>query len=163
MKDAVGSGEAAHAAEERPPYFIDLYLKSNGREIGLSFADFAEMLREIAARYLPPGSSDAETAELHRGLRLEELALARACAAGQEAAWERFIVRYRPKLYQIAAAITHDETSARELADSLYADLYGSKLRSYTGRGSLEGWLRTVAAQEFVDRYRKGRRLVSFD
>ena len=38
-----------------------------------------------------------------------------------------------------------------------------SKLASYTGRGSLEGWLRTVLAQEYVNRYRRQRRLVSFE
>jgi RNA polymerase sigma-70 factor (ECF subfamily) len=38
-----------------------------------------------------------------------------------------------------------------------------SKLASYTGRGSLEGWLRTVMAQEYVNRYRRQRRLVSLD
>jgi len=58
------------------------------------------------------------------------------------------------------------------LADSIYAELYGtttrdgqrtSKLASYTGRGSLEGWLRTVMVQEHVNRYRRQRRLVSLD
>jgi RNA polymerase sigma-70 factor (ECF subfamily) len=58
------------------------------------------------------------------------------------------------------------------LADTLYADLYGttlrdgqrvSKLNSYSGRGSLEGWLRTVLAQEYVNRYRRTKRLVSLD
>ncbi len=58
------------------------------------------------------------------------------------------------------------------MADSLYAELYGttsrdgeriSKLASFTGRGSLEGWLRTVLAQEFVNRYRRTKRLVSLD
>src|SRR6202035_4287712 len=38
-----------------------------------------------------------------------------------------------------------------------------SKLASFTGRGSLEGWLRTVLAQEFVNRYRRTKRLVSLD
>src|SRR5439155_1262809 len=38
-----------------------------------------------------------------------------------------------------------------------------SKLSTYTGRGSLEGWLRTVLAQSWVDRYRKQRRLVSLE
>ncbi len=33
----------------------------------------------------------------------------------------------------------------------------------YTGRGSLEGWLRTVMAQEFVNRYRKQKREVSLE
>jgi RNA polymerase sigma-70 factor (ECF subfamily) len=82
------------------------------------------------------------------------------------------MTRYREKLYDIAAYIAKESSAARELADSLYADLYGttqrdgqrvSKLASYTGRGSLEGWLRTVLAQEFVNRYRRQRRLVSLD
>src|SRR4029077_8822910 len=37
------------------------------------------------------------------------------------------------------------------------------KLASYSGRGSLEGWLRTVLAQEYVNRYRRTKRLVSLD
>jgi RNA polymerase sigma-70 factor (ECF subfamily) len=58
------------------------------------------------------------------------------------------------------------------LADSIYGDLFGtserdgvrvSRLDFYMGRGSLEGWLRTVVAQEFVNRYRKQKRLVSLD
>ena len=66
----------------------------------------------------------------------------------------------------------HVRTMHDPLADGLYADLYGtttregarvSKLNSYTGRGSLEGWLRTVMAQEHVNRYRKQKRLVSLD
>ncbi len=105
-------------------------------------------------------------------LRVEELALARACAAGHERAWEVFLTRYREKLYNIAGYIAKESSAARELADSIYADLYGtntregkrnSKLASYTGRGSLEGWLRTVMAQEFVNRYRRQRRTVSLD
>jgi RNA polymerase sigma-70 factor (ECF subfamily) len=82
------------------------------------------------------------------------------------------MLRYREKLYDIAGYIAKESSAARELADSLYADLYGtttregrriSKLSSYSGRGSLEGWLRTVMAQEFVNRYRRQRRLVSLD
>src|SRR5947209_16364733 len=38
-----------------------------------------------------------------------------------------------------------------------------SKLDYYMGRGSLEGWLRTVLAQEFVNRYRTQKRLVSLE
>jgi RNA polymerase sigma-70 factor (ECF subfamily) len=104
---------------------------------------------------------------------LEDLVLARACAHGSEAAWECFLNRYRQKLYDAAAAITKEEFAARELADSLYAELFGtretgdgqriSKLTSYTGRGSLEGWLRTVLAQNYINQYRTRRRLVSFD
>ena len=106
-------------------------------------------------------------ADFCAALRLEELALARACAAGNERAWQDFISRYRQKLHSMALHITRDGAHAAELADSLFADLYGvnardgvrsSKLVFYTGRGSLEGWLRTVMAQEFINRYRKQKR-----
>ena len=139
---------------------------------GLSRDDFAAILGGIAAKYLPPEVSEQETADFFTSLRVEELALARACAAGQERAWEIFMSRYREKLYDIAGYVAKESSAARELADSLYADLYGtvnrdgqrvSKLASYTGRGSLEGWLRTVIAQEFVNRYRRQRRLVSLE
>jgi RNA polymerase sigma-70 factor (ECF subfamily) len=105
-------------------------------------------------------------------LRVDELALARACADGHNAAWELFLTRYREKMYLSALRIAREDSAARELADTLYADLYGtttrdgqrvSKLASYTGRGSLEGWLRTVLAQEYVNRYRRTKRLVSLD
>ena len=38
-----------------------------------------------------------------------------------------------------------------------------SKLNSYSGRGSLEGWLRTVLAQEWVNSFRSQRRIASLD
>jgi RNA polymerase sigma-70 factor, ECF subfamily len=148
----------------------ELYEKSGNS--GLSREQFAVILNQVAAKYLPADASPREIAELYASLRVEELALARACAAGQERAWEVFMARYRERLYDIAAHIAKESSAARELADSLYADLYGtrtrdgqriSKLASYTGRGSLEGWLRTVMAQEFVDRFRRSRRLVSLD
>ncbi len=163
------------AAEVRrhPPYFGDLYTRSCGEKHGLSFQDFAAILEEVSRQYLPPDAPPDEVAQLHQGLRLEELALARACAKGCEAAWDCFLNRYRQKLYDAAGAIAKEESAARELADSLYTELFGtrqnadgqriSKLASYTGRGSLEGWLRTVLAQDYVNRYRSQRRLVSFD
>src|SRR5436853_1486229 len=142
------------------------------RDFGLTREQFAAILHEIAAKYLPAEGSSTEREELYASLRVEELALARACAAGNEHAWEVFMLRYREKLYDIASYIAKESSAAREIADSLYADLYGtttrdgqrlSKLASYTGRGSLEGWLRTVMAQEFVNRYRRQRRLVSLE
>jgi RNA polymerase sigma-70 factor (ECF subfamily) len=97
----------------------------------------------------------------------EDLALASACASGDDAAWERFVREYRPVLYRAADAL--DSTGrARELADALYADLYGLKerggerqslFRYYHGRSSLATWLRAVLAQRYVDRVRADRRV----
>jgi len=157
---------------DRPPYFARLYEQSGARELGLSLDDFAAALCDVSGRYLA-GARENEIEAFHRGLHLEDLALARACARGIEPAWDRFLVRYRAKLFGMATAITRDESTGRELADSLYTDLFGtrqtadgrriSKLASYTGRGSMEGWLRTVLAQEYVNRYRSQRRTAEFD
>jgi RNA polymerase sigma-70 factor (ECF subfamily) len=108
-----------------------------------------------------------QQAEFFRGLRLDDLVLARACTAGIELAWEHFIAQHRQPLIRAAIAITGSETLGRDLADQLYAELYGLNMRegerrcpllSYRGRGSLMGWLRTTLAQRHVDHHRRCRR-----
>src|SRR6266478_270249 len=160
-----------------------LYERSGAAAYDVSAEQFAAILDEILRKYLFQNSaqnsaansshiSAEQKAAFCAALRLEELALARACAAGNERAWQDFINRYRQKLHSMALHITRDGAHAAELADSLFADLYGvnardgvrrSKLVFYTGRGSLEGWLRTVMAQEFINRYRKQKRTVSLE
>ena len=108
-----------------------------------------------------------QQAEFFRGLRVGDLVLARACARGNERAWEHFVAVYRQPLTRAAIAITGSETLGRDLADQLYAELYGLNERegqrrcplvSYRGRGSLMGWLRTTLAQRHVDHLRRTRR-----
>jgi RNA polymerase sigma-70 factor (ECF subfamily) len=74
---------------------------------------------------------------------------------------------YRGPLTQAAIAITGSATLGHDLADSLYAELYGlrqtegqrrSPLASYSGRGALLAWLRTTLGQRFVDHHRRTRR-----
>ena len=144
---------------------------SGAEDYGLDCTQFTTILRQIQVKYLPHAGAE-EAAAFCGGLHFEELALARGCAAGNEKAWEKFVKTYQPKLRVIALHITRDAAHAADLADSLFADLYGlshaggerkSKLIFYTGRGSLEGWLRAVMAQEFVNRYRKQKREVSLE
>ena len=93
-----------------------------------------------------------------------DLELARRCAAGEPAAWDHFVREYRPVLYRAADSLDPNG-GAREIADSLYAELYGvnnarrSLLLSFGGRSSLATWLRAVLCQRFVDRIRAQRRL----
>lgn len=150
----------------------DLHAKSDCERMGLTPQQFTQILCEVGLKCSAPDQSESELRALYLSLRVDELALARACAAGHNQAWEIFLTRYREKLYLSALRIARESSAARELADTLYADLYGtttregqrvSKLSSYTGRGSLEGWLRTVLAQEYVNRYRKTKRLVSLE
>ena len=97
----------------------------------------------------------------------QDLELARACERGDETAWDRFIAEYRPILYRSADAID-PSGGAREVADSLYAELYGLKeidgkrkslFAYFQGRSSLATWLRAILAQRYVDRIRGTRRL----
>jgi RNA polymerase sigma factor (sigma-70 family) len=96
-----------------------------------------------------------------------DVELARLCERGDENAWERFIRDYRPILYRAAEALD-PSGAAREIADALYAELYGvrggagdarSLFRYFEGRSSLATWLRAVLAQRFVDHVRMRRRL----
>jgi len=145
-----------------------LYKRAKGDRWGLPRGAFAEALVESAVRAL--GAELPRAGDLERrlaALYLEDLALACACAAGNDAAWEHFVREQRPHLYRAADAM--DPTGgARDLADSLYADLYGvsdreghrkSLFRYFHGRSSLSTWLRAVLAQRHVDRLRATRRL----
>jgi RNA polymerase sigma-70 factor, ECF subfamily len=138
-------------------------------EWGLARREFEAALERSAGHRFPGASPDNKQVEAYLdGLHARDLALARACSAGNEAAWEVFVAEYRQELYRAARAITGKadsyEPAARELADSLYADLYGlressggrkSLLDYFHGRSRLSTWLRAVLAQRYVDEIRR--------
>lgn len=147
------------------------YGESGAEHYGMTIQYFHQIVAAVVSRYAGD-ASEAERLEMLATLRLGDLVLARACTAGNEHAWDVFLVRFRALLYETAYRIAKDEATGRELADGLYAELYGipnkegrriSKLDYYAGRGSLEGWLRTVLAQQHVDRCRARARDISLD
>ncbi len=147
------------------------YGESEAERYDIARERFVEIVAAVVLRYTGK-STEAEQLELAATLRVEELLLARACSDGNEAAWEVFLTRFREPLYEAAYRIAKDEATGRELADGLYGDLYGmpndkgrrvSKLDYYMGRGSLEGWLRTVLSQQYVDRFRAQSKNVSLE
>src|SRR5437868_1113091 len=109
-----------------PSALLDrLYATSGAATWALSPDAFAAAVnRSIAHAFEDRPAAAAEIERYTASLHLDDLALAAACAAGQDRAWEFFVTSYRPHLQRAADAI--DPTGgARELADSLYADLYG--------------------------------------
>jgi len=135
-------------------------------------ADFARALQaSVGHAFREADPSAAQVEKYLRSLYVRDLALACGCAAGSDAAWEHFIAEQRPHLYRAADAL--DPTgSARDLADALYADLYGTRekdgerqslFRYFHGRSSLSTWLRAVLAQRHVDRIRARRREAPLD
>lgn len=163
----------ASTGVEIPAALLDtLWSEAEAGSLELSREAFAQKLRAVGAKYncgLAPGQrpSPTQVETFYRALQLRELALAHACALGREAAWEQFLQRFRAPLIQAAIAITGSSSLGQDLADSLYSELFGlterdgqrrSPLASYSGRGSLMGWLRTTLAQRHVDHHRRTRR-----
>lgn len=144
-----------------------LYRRSGAEQWGLPESDFSAALARSAARRFagsPPAS--AEAGQYLESLHLDDLALACACARGHESAWNRFVQEYRPVLLRIASRGQHADR-ARDVADSIYAELYGLEERDgarrslfdyFHGRSTLAGWLKAVVAQRLVDRARSERR-----
>ena len=135
----------------------------------------AGLERSTAKRFpgaQPAAEKDAKKIEAHLdALHAADLALACACSLGSPAAWDFFVAQFRPELYRAARAIAGhgagQDANARELADSLYADLYGlresegrrkSLFDYFHGRSKLGTWLHAVLAQRHVDELRRARR-----
>jgi RNA polymerase sigma-70 factor len=146
---------------------------------GAPHAAFAECLRRSAEkRFAGAQSGPGEVEGYLRSLHLQDLALAWACAEGIEKAWEFFIAHFRQDLRQAAGAMLRgsgqgDDARAEELADSLYAELYGvrsaadgrrkSLFEYFHGRSKLSTWLRAVLAQKQVDLLRTTGKTVSLE
>lgn len=155
----------------------ELWRTAEAESCGLTVEEFGGILGAVGTKLnygLPAGApaDSSQRSAFLRGLHLPELALAHACALGHDAAWQRFLTLYRAPLTQAAIAITGSATLGHDLADSLYSELYGLKqdegerrspLASYSGRGSLLGWLRTTLAQRHVDHHRRTRRETPLD
>jgi len=174
---AIGTEALAQRGAIDARLLDELWRASDGPSWRLTRNEFHKIVADLGGAWnlgLQAGESPTprQQADYFRGLRFDDLVLARACAAGNERAWEHFIARHRQPLIRAAIAITGSETLGRDLADQLYAELFGLNIRegerrcpllSYRGRGSLMGWLRTTLAQRHVDHYRRSRRLQPLD
>ncbi len=80
--------------------------------------------------------------------------------------------QHRAYLERIARHLASSEVDAQDVVDTVYVELYGtrvvdgervSKFSTYSGRGSLRGWLRTVVWHALVDLHRAGHDEISLD
>lgn len=137
---------------------------------GLTVEDFRAAITTAVGKYLVGLGTTGETPsvgairEFIGELQCSDLYLALACARGNEPAWQRFDVEYRPFIERLTRHLAGSGTDADEVMDSVYVELFGtkavngvrqSKFRSYTGRGTLRGWLRAVVSNVVVDLYRE--------
>ena len=156
------------------------YSKAEAARWNLAPQRFAEALEKSALRRFPDGApKQDDLARYYDSLHLEDLALACACADGNENAWAEFVNTHSQALYSAARAIIgrSGDAAARELADSLYAELYGIGRGAHSnqsaqrrplfdyfhGRSKLDTWLRAVLSQRYIDRIRESSRFISLD
>jgi len=143
-----------------------LYAASGASTWGVSLESFTRALdASVERRWAGQSPAEQDVTRYLAGLAVADLALACACREGHEQAWEHFVEEFRPVLYAAGRAIAGD--AGRELADSVYADLFGtdtartdrrSLLAYYHGRSSLATWLRAVLVRRHIDRLREGAR-----
>ena len=168
---AAKPADSSPALQDRAALVEWLHGRSNAARWGLSRERFSFALERSAGKRLASGALTPANLEEYLGaLHLEDLALASACIEGCHEAWEHFYATYRNYLRAAAAVILRrDSASAEacELADSLFAELYGlaggkggerSLFRYFHGRSSLKTWLRSILAQRHIDSIRANRR-----
>ena len=153
-----------------------LFAQADAGHWGLSREQFAVALHRCTEKRLASGSFPAaKVDDFLASLHLQDLGLAIACLENCEPAWDHFVTEYRGYLRSAAAAVLRCRSGAPEacdLADSLFAELYGlsdgarrdrSLFRYFHGRSSLKTWLRAVLAQRHIDSIRANRRFDSLD
>src|SRR5208337_1776507 len=147
-----------------------LYSTSNAAAWHVSRTSFAGALWHSFERRF----ADARTVTRAEGttfldsLHAADLALAIGCRDGDADAWRHLVATYRAPVDAFARAVRGNSSRAGEIADSLWADLYGlcgadgdrrSPLAHYGGRSSLMSWLRVVVTRLEADQWRATRRM----
>jgi RNA polymerase sigma factor (sigma-70 family) len=164
---------AAHTRSVDERLLDRAFRRSNAPRWNLSRESFARALdRSVSSRFATEaGATPQAISDYVDSLNLEELALACACAEGQVSAWSFFLECYRPGL-RAAARVIVGSDAGEDLADSIYAELYGLEERDgcrrslfdyFHGRSRLSTWLRSILAQRNVDRARVAKRLRPLD
>jgi DNA-directed RNA polymerase specialized sigma24 family protein len=147
----------------------------NAPNFGVRLECFKESLQKTARKYILNSANEVSASELKdflRQIQADDLFLALACANGNERAWWEFDQQHRSYLERVARHLASSEIDAQEVVDTVYVELYGtrvvdgarvSKFSTYSGRGSLRGWLRTVIWHSLVDLHRASHDEVSLE
>ncbi len=147
----------------------------NSPNYGVTFDCFKKSLNKSIRKLIDKSSEEVtheEAFEFLRQMQSDDLFLALGCANGNERAWWEFDQQHRAYMERVARHLARTDIDAQEVVDTVYVELYGtrvvdgervSKFSTYSGRGSLRGWLRTVIWHSLVDLHRASHDEVSLD
>jgi RNA polymerase sigma-70 factor len=151
-----------------------LYSISNASAWHVSESSFTDALKRSCERRFgaAPAPDHVEVTRFLDSLHVADLALAVGCLLGDTGAWDHLVSTYRAPIDAFAHAALGSSSRAVEIADSLWADLYGiratvgarrSPLEHYGGRSSLLSWMRVVVTRLEADRWRATHRMEPLD
>jgi RNA polymerase sigma-70 factor len=148
----------------------------NAPNFGVEIECFREAIEKTIRKYLfsndDNGLSKEDLVGFINEIQAADLFLAMACSNGNERSWWEFDQNHRGYLERVARHLARTEVDAQDVVDTVYVELYGtrvvegervSKFASYSGKGSLRGWLRTVVWHSLVDLHRTSHDEVSLD
>jgi RNA polymerase sigma-70 factor len=136
------------------------------------FADFRDAVATAARKYLvavaeqTASPSPQDLSRFIGDLKSPDLFLGLACMRGDEQAWWEFDRQHRSFIERWTRHLVRSDADADEVIDAVYVELFGtrvvegvrqSKFRTYTGRGSLRGWLRAIILHAAVDLHRAAK------
>src|SRR5438093_12434472 len=140
---------------------------------GLDAESFAPRLRAAVEKYVLRDDAAPPPAKIEKfmdGLHADDLCLVIASERGDQDAWSDLFEGYGATVRSAARSASSNEAMADDVAQSIWADLHGLKMREdgkpagklsyYSGAGSLGGWLRAVVGQLAIDRHRREAHLV---
>ena len=148
---------------------------ANAPNYGVTLDCFQKSLNATLMRFSKTSQSEPteqEVSDFLAQIQADDLFMAIACSNGNERSWWEFDQQHRSYMERVARHLARTEMDAADIVDAVYEQLYGtrivdgervSKFATYSGRGSLRGWLRTVIWHSLVDRHRAGHDEVSLD
>jgi len=85
------------------------------------------------------------------------LELARQAQAGDESAFGEIVRRYSPRVFSVASKFFRQRSSVEEAAQEVFLKAF-TQLKSFEGRGSMEGWLTRIATNTCLNMLRSAKR-----
>ena len=151
----------------------DALLARATNQRSLTAVNISTRLRAASEKYIikhdPEAGGEAISSFLN-GLHADDLLLVIACEKGDQSAWTDLFEEYGATVRSAARSASSNEAMADDLAQSIWAELHGLKMRGdgtpagklgyYSGAGSLGGWLRAVVGQLAIDQHRKQSKVV---
>jgi RNA polymerase sigma-70 factor (ECF subfamily) len=86
-----------------------------------------------------------------------DLELAQQARAQDESAFAEIVRRYSPRVFRVASRFFRQRTLVEEAAQEVFLKAF-TQLKSFEGRGSLEGWLTRIATNTCLNMIRASKR-----